>query len=317
MNTDLHVVLGATGGAGNAISRALVERGLRVRAVNRSGRADLPDEAQLVAADITTGTGAALAVEGAAVVYMAAQPPYHRWPEEFPSMLAQTIAATAAAGAKLVMVDNLYGYGPGAGTMTEHAPECATDRKGRVRRQMTEMLLDAHHSGKLRLAIGRASDYFGPRTDNSAITALSIGPVATGKTLRWTGNLDVPHSTAYLPDIARAYVTLGTSDLSDGEIWVLPHPAPITGRRFLDLVNAALTRPLKTGLVSKSMLLVAAPFHKISREALGVLYQWTEPFVVDDSKFQSTFGPFPTTPIEEAVATTVEWYRSHAAPSEA
>ena len=69
---------------------------------------------------------------------------------------------------------------------------------------------------------------------------------------------------------------------------------------------------MKIGLLSGTMLRLAAPFHKISREMLGILYQWTEPFVVDDSKFQATFGPFEVTPIEVAVGTTVDWYRSHA-----
>jgi nucleoside-diphosphate-sugar epimerase len=242
---------------------------------------------------------------------MAAQPPYHRWPEEFPAMVERVVDATAAAGAKLVMVDNLYGYGPGAGTMTEETPERASDSKGQVRRQMTQMLADAHRSGKLPVAIGRASDYFGPRADNSSITALAIEPLADGKTLRWTGNLDVAHSVAYLPDIARAYVTLGTSDRADGRIWILPHPAPLTGREFLGLVNGALPQPAKTGVLSKAMLRLAAPFHKISKEMLGILYQWTEPFVVDDSTFHETFGPFEVTPMNEAVRTTVDWYRSH------
>ena len=53
------------------------------------------------------------------------------------------------------------------------------------------------------------------------------------------------------------------------------------------------------------MLRLAAPFHRISRESLGVLYQWTEPWIADSSAFEAAFGPFPTTPLDEAVATTV------------
>jgi nucleoside-diphosphate-sugar epimerase len=309
----LHTVLGASGGAGNAIARALHDAGFPVRAVDRSGRADLPDGIERVAADVTTEAGAAAAADGSAVVYMAAQPPYHRWPEEFPAMLERVIDATAAAGAKLVMVDNLYGYGPGAGTMTEDTPERATDRKGTVRRAMTRTLLDAHRSGRLPVAIGRASDYFGPRSPNSAITALAIEPGADGKTIRWTGSLDAPHSVAYLPDIARAHVTLGTDERADGGVWILPHGAPVTGRAFLDTVNRALPEPHKTGLISKTMLRLAAPFHRISKETLGILYQWTGPFVVDDRRFQETFGPFETTPLDRAVADTVAWYRRHRA----
>lgn len=310
--SDLHVVLGSTGGAGNAIARALHEAGTRVQAVNRSGRADLPAGVELMAADITTADGVASAVAGSAVVYMAAQPPYHRWPEEFPAMLERVIAATAAVGAKLVMVDNLYAYGPGVGTMSEDTPERAADAKGEVRRRMTQTLLDAHRSGKLRVTIGRASDYYGPRADNSGITALAVEPAAEHKAIRWTGSFDAPHSAAYLPDIARAYVVLGNSDRADGEIWILPHQGPVTGRQFLELVNHVVPDRLKTGLITKTMLRLASPFHRISKETLGVLYQWTEPFVVDDSKFQAAFGPFAVTPIEDAVKTTVDWYRSRA-----
>jgi nucleoside-diphosphate-sugar epimerase len=308
----LHVVLGASGGAGNAIARALHDAGLPVRAVNRSGNADLPDGIDMLAADVTTAEGAASAAAGAAVVYMAAQPPYHRWPQEFPVMLQQVIDAVPD-GAKLVMVDNLYGYGPGASPMGQSTPERAEDRKGRVRRDMTAALMAAHDTGRIRVAIGRASDYFGPRADNSGITALAIEPAPEGKTLRWMGSLDVPHSAAYLPDIARAYVVLGTHAEADGRIWILPHATAPTGREFLELVNAALSQPAKTSALSKSMLRIAAPFHRISRESLGIFYQWDAPFVADDSAFQADFGPFPVTPLAEAVRDTVAWYRQHRA----
>jgi nucleoside-diphosphate-sugar epimerase len=311
VSSELHVVLGAGGGAGNAITHALQDAGLRVRAVDRSGTAPVPEGVESTAADITTAEGLDRALDGAAVTYMAAQPAYWRWPEEFPTMLQGVIDAAASRGAKLVMVDNLYGYGPGAGTMTEDTPERANDAKGMVRREMTRMLLDAHRSGRLTVAIGRASDYFGPRADNSGITALAIEPAAEGKKkIRWMASLDAPHSVAYLPDIARAYVTLGTSNEADGEIWILPHGEPVTGRRFLEVVDAAVPEPLETGKISTLLLRLASPFHRISRETLGVAYQWSEPFVVDDAKFQRVFGPFTVTPLEEAVRTTVDWYRA-------
>jgi nucleoside-diphosphate-sugar epimerase len=309
MSTGLHTVLGASGGAGNAMARALHEAGIRTRAVNRAGAADLPRGIELVAADVTTPDGARAAVESSDVVYMAAQPAYHRWPQEFPAMLEQVIAAVPD-GAKLVMVDNLYVYGPGSSPISQDTPERAADSKGLVRREMDARLLGEHESGRIRVTMGRASDYFGPRADNSGITALAIEPVRTGKALRWTGALDVPHSAAYLPDIARAYVTLGTHEAADGRAWILPHAPAVTGAEFLTMVNAALPAPQKTGVISPRMLRLAAPFHRISKETLPMLYQWTEPFVVDDSAFRAAFGPFECTPLEQAVRDTVDWYRN-------
>jgi nucleoside-diphosphate-sugar epimerase len=141
---------------------------------------------------------------------------------------------------------------------------------------------------------------------------LAIEPAAKGKGIRWMAALDVPHSAAYLPDIARAYVILGTDDRADGQVWILPHAPAYTGEQFLDLVNDALPSPLSTGVISTTMLRVASPFHRISRESLPIVYQWTEPFIADDTKFQATFGPFVPTPLDEAVKTTVEWYRASA-----
>lgn len=314
MTEHLHVVVGASGGAGNAIVQALHEAGHTVRAVNRSGAASVPAGVEQLAADVTDEADARRALAGADVVYMAAQPPYHRWRQEFPPMLASVIAAVPDGG-RLVMVDNLYGFGPGSSPMSEQTPERADDTKGLVRRQMHQMLRDAHAEGRIQVTIGRASDYIGPHADVSAITALAIEPVSTGGTLRWTARLDAPHSVAYLPDIARAYVVLGTHDEAVGRTWVLPHAPAVTGREFLDLVNDCLPRPQKTGVLSSAMLWLAAPVHRMSRETLGVLYQWSEPFVVDDSAFRATFGPFDVTPLDQAVRTTVEAYRARTTTS--
>lgn len=309
MTESPHVVLGASGGAGNAIARALLQAGHPVRAVNRSGRADLGDHdasrLQRFAGDITDADQAKQAVHGAEVVYMAAQPAYHRWPEEFPPMLETVITATGAAGAKLVMVDNCYGYGPVEGPMTESTPERATDRKGRTRRAMAARLLQAHRDGEVRVTIGRASDYLGAESVTSAITALVIEPAITGGTMRWLGNLDVAHSIAYLPDIARAFVVLGTDPRADGRVWHLPHAPAITGRQFMAMVNQQLPEPRRTGRLGKLMLRIGALFDPTARESLAVAHQWTDPFVVDDSAFINTFGPFEVTPLRTAITGTV------------
>lgn len=308
--SETHVVLGAGGGAGNAIALALNDAGLTVRGINRRGDAPLPAGVERLAADITTEEGAAAAVSGASVVYMAAQPAYHRWSQEFPAMLDSVIAATGRAGARLVMVDNLYVYGPGSGPMGEETPERATDKKGVVRRRLTDMLRTADRTGRVPVAIGRASDYFGPRADNSGITAIAIEKAAAGKKPSWLLALDAPHSVAFLPDIARAFVTLGTSDEAFGETWVLPHGSAPTGREFLDLVNREMDEPRGAGLISKGMLRMAAPFVRTIRETLDLSYQWSDPFVADDSKFQRVFGPFEVTPLADAVHLTMEAYRA-------
>jgi nucleoside-diphosphate-sugar epimerase len=309
--TRTHVVLGASGAAGSAILTALVDGGVEARGVNRSGPGpSAPGRADWRTADATSPEGLRAALGGAEVVYMAAQPAYHRWPQEFPAMMDRVVDAAVAAGARrLVMVDNLYAYGPGSSPMTEQSPQNATDTKGRTRATMADALLGAHEQGRIEVVIGRASDYFGPDADNSAITALAIEPVAGRGKLRWMGSLDAPHSCAYLPDVARAFVALGAAEDTAGRIWHLPHAPAVTGAQFHDLVNDGLPEPRATALVSTRMLRLAAPFHRISRESLPLAYQWTEPFLVDDSAFRARFPDFVSTPMDQAVATTVTHYR--------
>ena len=309
--TSTHVVLGASGAAGSAILTALVSAGLHARGVNRSGPgAAAPAGVDWRTADAASPEGLRAALGGAEVAYMAAQPAYHRWPQEFPAMMQRVVDAAEGAGVRrLVMVDNLYAYGPGSSPMTELSPQRATDVKGMTRAAMAEELLAAHAAGRIEVVIGRASDYFGPYADNSGITALAIEPVAGRGKLRWMGSMDAPHSCAYMPDVAHAFVALGTAPDTAGRIWHLPHAPAVTGAQFLGLVNAALPEPRATAVVSTRMLRLAAPFHRISRESLPLAYQWTEPFLVDDADFRARFPDFTSTPMAEAVSTTVAHYR--------
>src|SRR5829696_8907080 len=160
--SELHVVLGASGGTGSALVRELAARGCRVRAVTRGGTADAAEEVERVATDVGSGEGARRACEGAAFVYHCAQPEYTQWPELFPPMTQAILDGAAEAGAKLVFADNLYAYGPPDGPMTEQMPQRAGGRKGRIRVAMAEAVLRAHAEGRLRTTIGRSSDYYGP-----------------------------------------------------------------------------------------------------------------------------------------------------------
>src|SRR4051794_5344992 len=104
-NDGLHVVFGASGGAGGAIVRELVARGKRVRAVTRSGRSDSSDGVEVVRADAADTVGARQACAGAAVVYHAVNVPYPAWAETLPPVLDGLIEAAGAVGATLVYVD--------------------------------------------------------------------------------------------------------------------------------------------------------------------------------------------------------------------
>jgi nucleoside-diphosphate-sugar epimerase len=269
----------------------------------------VPEGVEQVAADVGTADGARRACEGAAVVYYCAQPPYTKWPELFPPMTAAIIDGAAAAGAKLVYADNLYVYGPPDGPMTEETPHRAQGKKGRIRIKMADAILGAHADGRLRVAIGRSSDYYGPHGTASTVGENIMKPALRGKRARWLGSLDQPHTLNYLEDLARALATLGERNAADGEVWHLPAAEPLTGRQFLELVFEEAGHPPKVGAASRPMIRIGGLFNPLLRELNETLYQFERPFVSDASKFQAAFGPFEPTAHREAVSRTVDWFR--------
>ncbi len=99
-------------------------------------------------------------------------------------------------GARLVIGDNLYMYGDVSGQpLTEDLPNAATTRKGRLRAEMAEAALAAHQAGKVKVAIGRGSDFFGPGVLNSGMGERAIRPALQGKSASLMGNIDMPTPT--------------------------------------------------------------------------------------------------------------------------
>lgn len=306
---DRYVVLGASGGVGRALVAELVGAGRPTRVVARATPDDLGD-AECIALDLSTRDGARRACDDAAVVFHAAQPPYHRWTDEFPALTANIIDAAGEAGAKLVMVDNLYMYGPTTGPIAEDLARAATGRKGVVRAQMERQLLDAHESGDVRVTIGRLADYYGPYGPSSILTKLVLDPAVRGRAMRWPGSTTAARTLHFLPDAARGLLVLADHGAADGGVWHLPAAPATTGEEFMAIVNRFLPSSVRSGSIGTLTMRVGGLFSKEAEESVECMYQWTAPFVVDSSRFTAAFGALETTSHTDAVAETVEWMRA-------
>lgn len=306
----LSAVFGATGGIGRAVTEELVRRGRRVRAVSRPGTAIAGAEA--MAADTSQPDAAVAAAAGATVVYHCVNPDYTQWPKLLPPLSRSILRAAEASGAKLVFADNLYAYGPVEGPLREDLPAIAAGRKGRTRVEVAAEMLAAHREGRVRVTIGRASDYYGPHGANSTAGETLFGRVVAGKRPQWTGRLDQPHTFHFLPDVAHGLITLADRKEADGEVWHLPAAPPLTAQQFIDLIFEVAGRPTpaKARTISPPLLAVAGLFSPLLRELRETSYQFRAPFVVDSSKFERAFGPFDPTPHREAIERTEQWFRT-------
>lgn len=305
MQTDLHVILG-TGPLARATALALLSRQLRVRLVNTSGRMlDLPKGATIVAADLLDLDAGAAALEGAKAVYFCAQPPYHLWVEKFLPLQAAAMAATRKVGARFIVAENLYGYGPANGPMREDMPLRPNTRKGEVRALMHQALMAEHAAGNLAVAVARASDFFGPHVDGSAVGSRAMLAVAAGKAVEVMGNPDILHAYTFVSDFGEAMAILGTHDRALGEVWHVPNAPAVTTRRFFELAFAvAGTGPARLRQFSRLEMRLIGLFVPPVRESIEMLYEFEQPFEVDHSKFAAAFGDHAT-PIQSALEQTL------------
>jgi nucleoside-diphosphate-sugar epimerase len=306
----LHVVFG-TGQVGHALAACLAGQGLPVRAVSRRRPPWLADGIDWRAADVADPDAAADAAKGAAVVYQCLNASYSQWPELFPPLQRGALTAAERAGALLVTLENLYGYGPTGGKpMTEDLPLAATTVKGRTRAAMTGELLAAAAAGRVRIAIGRASDFFGAGvTEGSTLGRRVFGNALAGRRADFIGNPALPHTYSYVPDIAAGLATLGTDPRAAGEVWHLPGPPTVTTRALLDLVAGEVGHPVAIRSVPKLAVRALGLVNPMMRELAEMAYEFEEPFVLDTTRYETTFGPAGT-PLAAAVATTIAWYRT-------
>jgi nucleoside-diphosphate-sugar epimerase len=231
---------------------------------------------------------------------------------EFPALAAGILEGAASAGAKLVYADNLYAYGAVDKPLTEDLPLNATTKKGRIRAGIAQSLMSAHKAGKVRVAIGRGSDFFGPfATDAAMMGSRVFGRALAGKSAHAIGNPDRLHTYTFIDDFGKALVTLGERDEASGKGWHVPSAPAITTRSFVEKVYDELGKRTKLSIAPRFAIALLGRFDENVRELREMLYQFERDFVMDSSRFESTFGTQPT-PLAQAIGQTLDWYRRRA-----
>lgn len=305
---ELHVVFG-TGPLGRWTAETLVTMGKTVRMVNRSGKMpNAPTGVEVVASDAYDVAQNIRVTKDAVAIYQCAQPHYYEWQEKFPPLQKAILESASANRAKLVVGDNLYMYGQFTGRLREDSPVQPTSKKGQVRAEMAQEILNAHATGKVQASIGRASNFFGPF--DTALTSYAILPAVHGKTVNLMGNSNQPHTFTYVKDFGKLLATLGTQDEALGQVWFVPSNPAITQSELIKLIEVELGRSVKSQVGGPLLMRFLGLFNKDIAETVEMMYEWQNPFVVDTSKAEKAFGLHPT-PLKQALQETLEWCKSN------
>lgn len=301
-----HVVIGA-GPVGRHVAALLAERGDRVTVATRSGRDTGLEAVGHVALDASDADALTRATEGAAVLYNCANPGnYTQWEQTWPPLAASLLTAAERTGAAYAITGNLYPYGPVDGPMRPDLPDAATDHKGILRARLWADALAAHDAGRARAVEVRASDYVGRGIGENGHITRVLPAALQGKAVSMVGRTDLPHTFTDVLDVARMLVAAAEDPSSHGRTWMVPSNAPRSQQQVLTEVLAAAGKPPVTvRRLPAGMLRAMGLVSPMMREIAQMSYQWTAPYVVDDTETRAHFGIEPT-PWDEVCRRTAD-----------
>jgi nucleoside-diphosphate-sugar epimerase len=308
------LVIGATGGIGGEVARALRMNGWNVRGLSRNPgeaarRAGWVGNIEWIAGDALREADVVAAARGATIIFHGANPPgYKNWRGLAIPMLRHSIVAARASGARLIFPGNVYNFGPDAGeVVNEESPQNPQTRKGRIRVEMEAMLEAAAGEG-VRSIIIRAGDFFGPHQPASWFKDAMVKPGRKLRAVVYPGVRDVGHAWAYLPDLAATIVRLAAKEASlpafarfhFGGHWL---PQGVEIAKAIARVAGDPDMPIRT--FPWALVYIGAPFSIFMREALEMRYLWQVPLRLDNTKLRALLGEEPHTSLDQAIKETL------------
>ncbi len=303
----MQVILGSGGAIGNDLAKELKKYTVKIRLVSRNPK-KINDNDELVKCDLTDENALDNALKGCKVAYLTVGLPYtvKTWQEQWPVIVKNTIAACKKHKTKLVFFDNIYMYHPDKlNPMTEETEISPTSKKGKVRAEIAQMVLDEIKTGKFEALIARAADFYGPGITNSVFNEVVFKNLKTGKKANWFCSLEHLHNFTFTPDAAKATALLGNTESAYNQVWHLPTVTPLTGKQWIEKVAKELGVEPKTQVASKFIIQVMGLFNPMMKEFVEMLYQWDRDYNFDSSKFETVFTIKPT-PVDEAIKQIIQ-----------
>ena len=294
----MQTILGANGTISSILAKELVRYTDKIRLVSRNPRR-VNDTDELFQADLSNPLVVDLAIKGSDVVYLVVGFDYNIkvWEEKWPALMRATINACIKYKARLVFFDNVYMYDINSiPHMTEDSPYNPPSRKGSVRKQIAQMIMDEVNAGTLTALIARSADFYGPGIKSaSMLNETIIKPLKIGGKANLLGSPGAKHSYTFTPDAGKATALLGNTADAYNQVWHLPTAAdPFTGAQWTWLIASELGVKPRYHRVNRYMVWILGFMSPVMKEILEMFYQNQSDYVFDSSKFEKRFGINPT-----------------------
>ncbi len=306
-----NVTVVGCGAVGRETVKLLANRGDKVRVAQRSQPRALRIEADFVPTDVLNPESVMNACAGSEAVICCIGFPYNSriWRKNWPNAMENLLAACEKTRARFIFADNLYMYGPQTGPLTEDMPLTDFGRKPKLRAEITRLWQDAHAQGRVQAVAVRASDFYGPDVPTSVISVHGVKNLLAGKAAIAPYPVIFPHDITYVPDFARALVSLLDAPAEDyGQAWHVPNAPTKTHRALIEQTAALIGVEPQMRVIPEVLLQLAGLFTRQTYELLEMRFQVVRPYLVNTQKFSKRFWSDATS-FEDGLRATIAFYR--------
>lgn len=300
----MQTILGANGQIGQELAKELKRNYTSdIRIVSRKA-VKVNDTDTVFSADLTDRNKAIEAVKGSDIAYFTLGLPMDTdlWEEQFTMILRNVIDACKINGTKLVFFDNTYMYPQNNQVLTEQTAFAPVGRKGRVRKEMTDMLLKEMAAGTIEAVICRAPEFYGPGKTQSITNSLIFNAIKEDKKLKVPLRDNKLRSLIWTPDASRVTALIGNTPDAFGQTWHLPvDDHKLTYQQFIALVSEIYGKEFRYSVIPKMAFRIGALFNKNAKELLELLPRYEYDNLFDDSQFRKRFPDFKVTTYRQGI----------------
>ncbi|MFT4155181.1 NAD-dependent epimerase/dehydratase family protein [Parafilimonas sp.] len=300
----MQTILGANGQIGEELARELKRNYTSdIRVVSRKPQ-KINDTDEIFSADLSIKEKAIEAVKGSEIAYFTLGLPMNSelWEKQFPVITRNVIDACKINKTKLVFFDNTYMYPQNDDVLTEQTPFAPIGRKGKVRKEMAEMLLKEMNSRQIEAVICRAPEFYGPGKTQSITNTLIFENIKADKKIKVLLSADKKRSLIWTPDASRATALIGNTPDAYNQTWHLPvNKNHLTYKAFIALASEVYGKELSYTVIPKIVFQIASLFNKKMKELLELLPRYGYHNLFDDSKFRKRFPDFVITTYKEGM----------------
>lgn len=289
----MQTILGSGGAIGTPLAKELKKYTNEIRLVSRNPK-KVNSTDELYPMDVFDLSQLDKAIEGSEVVYVVIGFEYKLsvWQNIWPKFLQEVINACKKYNAKLVFFDNVYMYDQSEiPFMSESAKINAPSKKGLVRQQLHEMIMNEVSKGTLTALIARSADFYGPDNKSSALSLMVVDNFLKGKKAQAFGDVNRIHTYTYTPDAAMATALLGNTEDAYNQVWHVPTTSEkFTTKQWINLIADEMKVAPKIQMVPMWMIKLLGLFMPIMKEFPEMMYQYEQDYIFDSSKFEKRFG---------------------------